>query len=191
MRVIWRTAMSMDGRIATADESLAFLDSIADQDAAVSGFPEFMRSIDAIILGAGTLRWLLRGGHGWPHGDVATWLVSHDATLEEQVGHTEKLFRRAAGALEPMLEAMEGAGYERVWLAGGGDLAGQLLALDRIDEVDVTIAPVALGAGPGLFGAAVLPPHRFELADVRRVAGNAIAVKWVGQGDDPTLRGAR
>jgi dihydrofolate reductase len=44
-----------------------------------------------------------------------------------------------AGDVAPLFEWIERAGHERVWLAGGGDLAGQALAVGRVDEVIVTI----------------------------------------------------
>jgi riboflavin biosynthesis pyrimidine reductase len=178
MEIIWRTAMSMDGRIASHDESLAFLDIIADQDATVSDFPAFLASVDAILVGAGTLRWLVKGGHGWPHAEKPTWVVTHDAALVAGVATTSATVLRFEGALPPLLRTMEEGGARRVWLAGGGELAGQLLALDRIDEVDVTIAPAALGAGPSLFGARPLPLRVFELVECRAVAGNAVGIRW-------------
>jgi dihydrofolate reductase len=53
-----------------------------------------------------------------------------------------------------MVAAAEG---KDVWVAGGGDLAGQFADAGLLDEVIVYIAPVALGAG------APLLPRRLEL----------------------------
>jgi riboflavin biosynthesis pyrimidine reductase len=58
-------------------------------------------------------------------------------------------------------------------------VAGQALALNRIDEVIATIAPVALGAGPALFDGAGLPPHRFTLAECRPAGGDAARLRWL------------
>jgi riboflavin biosynthesis pyrimidine reductase len=66
-----------------------------------------------------------------------------------------------------------------VWLAGGGNLAGQLLALDLLDEVLLTVAPVPLGRGPSLFGGEPLPLRTFVVADCRVVAGNAVRIRWL------------
>lgn len=181
MKIIWRTAMSMDGRVAAAGHDLGFLETIDMGGEGDGGFSAFLESIDAIILGASTLRWLVRQGHGWPHGDIPTWLVSHDATLEQSVGATAAPFRRITGDLAPMLAEMEVAGHQSVWLCGGGDVAGQLLAMDRIDEVDVTIAPLAVGGGHSLFGDDPLALRLFEVAEPPRLAGNAVVVRWVRQ----------
>ena len=94
MEVVWYTAMSMDGRIADADDDLSFLESIGERDPAGDGeFGTFLESVDAVVVGAGTMRWLLRGGHGWPHDDLPTWLVSHDRGLLEQIGKTRSPLR--------------------------------------------------------------------------------------------------
>ena len=189
MHVIWYTAMSMDGRIATADDSLDFLDTIgshATDDVPPSSSDEdgsdvdtFLKSVDAIIVGASTLHWLLRGGHGWPHGDLPTWLITHDASLPEAVGTTAQPLRAVSGSVEPAFAEIAAAGYKRVWLAGGGSIAGQALAVDRVDEVVVTIAPTAVGAGPALFGDVSLPPRRFQLVECRALAGDAARLRWV------------
>jgi len=177
MEIIWRTAMSMDGRIAAARDNLDFLETIADEEAP-EDFPAFLKSIDAIIVGASTLRWLIREGHGWPHGDIATWLVSRDGDLERQVGKTAAPFRRVEGDLRELVAAMEADGRQRAWLSGGGNLAGQLLAIDRIDEIEVTIAPVALGSGPSLFDGEALPLTEFRLVECRQLKESAAAIKW-------------
>jgi len=46
------------------------------------------------------------------------------------------------GERPPLVDALRASGARRVWLCGGGELAAQLLALDAIDIVDVTLAPV-------------------------------------------------
>ncbi len=60
--------------------------------------------------------------------------------------------------MRPVHEEMARAAGERdVWIVGGGDLAGQFADAGLLDEVIVSIAPVALGAG------APLLPRRLEL----------------------------
>jgi riboflavin biosynthesis pyrimidine reductase len=179
MHVVWYTAMSMDGRIADAANSLEFLNTIrSGEEGGGDDFATFLASIDAVVVGATTLRWLIDGGHGWPHDDLPTWLVSHDEDLVDRVGPTRRPFQRFAGDVGELFATIEAQGYKRVWLCGGGAVAGQTLAAGRIDEVVVTIAPTALGAGPNLFDAAALPQRLFTLADVGR-AGSAVRLRWL------------
>jgi riboflavin biosynthesis pyrimidine reductase len=178
MEIIWYTGLSMDAKLASAEHELEFLESIGQDDQTRAAFPTFYASIDAIVIGAETLRWLVRGGHGWPHGEKPTWVVTHDAALVAGIGKTEAPLRRVEGELQPMLDELRRSGAKRVWVCGGGELAGQLLALDAIDTVDVVIAPVALGAGPALFGQRALAPRMFRVATCEVVGGNAVHVVW-------------
>lgn len=178
MHVVWYTAMSMDGRIADASGSLDFLESIGDRGSAQAEFPTFIATIDAVIVGASTMRWLLAGGHGWPHDDLPTWLVTHDPSLASRIGKTRAPLHACEGDLAPIFAAMEAAGHRRVWLAGGGALAGQALALDRVDEVIATVAPTAVGVGPALFDQAALPVRRFRLVECRPLRGDAARLRW-------------
>lgn len=170
----------MDGRIADEHDSLDFLATMGPSDGdGGDDFAAFLRTVDAVIVGAGTLRWLLRGGHGWPHADLPTWLISHDGTLVAAAAEGPAPFRRSEGSLDAVFTEIAAAGHDRVWLAGGGSIAGQALALDRIDEVLATVAPTALGAGPALFDVAALPRRRFALAECRALGGDAARLRWI------------
>lgn len=178
MRLIWYTAMSMDGRIAGAGDDMSFLSTIDSTGEPDDEFPAFIAGIDAVLIGGSTLRWLVDGGHGWPHGDLPTWLVSRDTQLRARVGNVERPIHQRSGDLGPILDEIAADGHERVWLCGGGDVAGQALVLDRVDEVIVTIAPTALGNGPSLFDTAGMSQHAFTLEDVRRYGSNSARLVW-------------
>jgi riboflavin biosynthesis pyrimidine reductase len=178
VEVVWFTAMSIDGKLAAAGDSLAFLDSIRDQELEASDFTRFLDSVDAVVVAAGTLRWLVREGHGWPHADKPTWVVTHDAQLVEAVRTPGAELNRFEGDLSVLRATLLARGFRRVWCCGGGTLAGQLLALDAIDEVVVTIAPEVVGPGPGLFGEHLTARAAFDLVECRVFAANAVRVTW-------------
>ena len=165
----------MDGRIASADHSLEFLDLVPGPGA--TDFDEFIATVDGVLLGATTLRWLVRHGHGWPHDDLPTWLVSNDEGLAESVRPTRAPLVRVSGGLLGTIELMEQSGRRRVWLAGGGSIAAQVLELDRLDEVIATIAPTALGSGPALFDGSGLLPRMFDLSECRSI-GSWARLRW-------------
>lgn len=176
--VTWYTAMSMDGRIAGAGDDLAFLQMFDEALAATGEFDQFLTEIDACLVGAGTLRWLLDQGHGWPHDDLPTWLVSHDQMLVERVGVTRAPLVRCEGDVGAIVELIDAAGHERVWLCGGGDVAGQLLAAGNIDEVVATVAPTVLGQGPSLFDATLSVLPTFDLVEACVLGTNAARLRW-------------
>lgn len=179
MQVTWYTAMSMDGRIAGEGNDLSFLDTVGrDAGAAGLGFAQFIASIDAVVVGASTMRWLLDGGHGWPHDDIPTWLLTHDAGLRERIGATRAPLHSHQGDVAAVFDAIDGEGHDEVWLCGGGDVAAQALAADRVDRVVATIAPTVLGQGPALFDGDGLPRRAFRLTGMVR-SGGAAQLTWV------------
>jgi riboflavin biosynthesis pyrimidine reductase len=176
MEIVWYTAMSMDGRIASAEHSLEFLETLSGSDA--NDFGDFIANVDGVLVGAATLRWLVGGGHGWPHDDLPTWLVSHDEALAESVRPTRTPLVRVAGDVTAAINAMELSGRRKVWLAGGGSIAAQVLAVDRLDEVIATVAPTALGAGPALFDGSRLARRTFDLVECRP-SGTGARLRWL------------
>ena len=147
MHVVYYTAASADGRVAGPGDDLSFLDASSGP----SDWDAFIAEIDAVVVGGNTVRWLLREGHGWPHDDLPTWLVSSDRALPARIGETRAPLTRHDGDLAPMFRAIEAAAHERVWLVGGDTIAAQALAVGAIDELIVTYVPAVLGAGPALF----------------------------------------
>jgi dihydrofolate reductase len=68
-------------------------------------------------------------------------------------------------------------GYERTWLIGGGDLAGQLLAADLLDELILTVAPTLVGRGPALADGD-FPLRRFRLTEVSQWSENGARLRY-------------
>src|SRR5690606_41925680 len=62
----------------------------------------------------------------------------------------------------------EAAGDGDIWVMGGGELVGQFLDADALDEIAVTIAPVTLAGG------APLLPRRLESDRLRLVESRAV-----------------
>lgn len=178
MQLIWYTAMSMDGRIAGAEDDMSFLSTVDSEGEPGDEFASFVAGIDAVLIGGATLRWLVSQGHGWPHGDLPTWLLSRDEHLLGAVGPVDVPIQQREGDLATVLDEIDAAGRRRVWLCGGGDVAGQALAIDRVDQVVATIAPTVLGAGPALFDAPDLPQRGFILEEVRRYGTSSIRAVW-------------
>ncbi|MCW2925173.1 MAG: uncharacterized protein JWM98_2577 [Thermoleophilia bacterium] len=185
MHVVWYTAMSMDGRVADAADDLGFLDTISSPEGAAEEFEAFLADIDAVVVGGTTQRWLVRHGHGLPAPGLPTWLLSHDVSLRHAIPDAAGLLEQREGDVAAVLEEIAGHGHERVWLCGGGDVAGQLLAADLVDEVVVTIAPTALGAGPALFDAPGLPLRRFRLEECRPHGDDAVRLRWLRDRREP------
>ncbi len=73
----------------------------------------------------------------------------------------------------------EAAGDGDIWVVGGGDLAGQFLDAGALDEIAISIAPVALASGAPLLPRRV-ESDRLTLVEVRQVGQFARLVFRVG-----------
>jgi len=92
--------------------------------------------------------------------------------------------RFVKGEVATIHQAMgEAAVDKNIWLVGGGDLAGQFAEVGLLDEIQLSIAPVTLGAG------APLLPRRLLSSDLTLVSverqGQFIAATYrVGRASD-------
>jgi dihydrofolate reductase len=161
MRIVYYVAASLDGRIAGPDHDLAFLETLSS-DAGDHGYADFLAGIEGLVTGASTYEFMTR--YPWPYGDRPLWLVTHRDDLPDIEGAD---VRRFAGDVRDLVRELEDAGLERVWLIGGGNLAGQFLEADRLDELILTLAPTFVGRGPALADGD-LPLRRFRLVSVDR-----------------------
>ena len=71
------------------------------------------------------------------------------------------------GIESALAQAKDAAGGQDVWLAGGASVINQYLAAGLVDELDISIAPVILGAGERLF--AGVGPGAVKLEQTRAV----------------------
>ena len=171
MSFVYYTATTLDGFIADPDDSLAWLFRQHDDPEVESYYGRFIDGVGAIAMGATTYTWvtdaLRESGDDWPY-SVPTFVFTHRdlAPVAESV-------RFVSGSVADVAdEVVAAAGGADVWVAGGGDLAGQFAEAGLLDRVAVSIAPVTLGAGRPLF-----PRRRdLRLVEVERDGDFVLAV---------------
>jgi dihydrofolate reductase len=170
-RIRFDTATTIDGRIADEHDSLAWL-------FAVPGSSEAEHEIatpDATVqvMGSTTYEWLLEQGEMLAHPEkwaeffgATPVFVFTSRTLPVPAGAEVRFVNASVADALPAIR--EAAGDGDVWVLGGGDLAGQFLDADALDELAVSIAPVTLGAGAPLFPRR-LESDRLHLVETRAV----------------------
>jgi len=170
MKTQYYTATSLDGFIATEDDSLDWLFPLGDVND--TSYPGFIQQVGALAMGSMTYEWMLRHadrvaadtGSAWPYSQP-TWIF------------TKRVLPRIAGANLRFVqgdvrsvhaEMSRAAGSKNIWIVGGGDLAGQFFDAGLLDEMFVQVGSVTLGKGKPLFPRrATTPP--FRLLSVRQV----------------------
>lgn len=148
------TATSLDGFIADEHHGLGWLFTRNQDQSGPLNYDAFYANVGAVAMGSTTYEWILgHEGDRWPY-DVPAWVFTHREL--RQVPGARVTF--TSGDVRDVHETMkQAAGDRNVWIAGGGDLAGQFADAGLLDEVIVYVAPVTLGAG------APLLPRRVEL----------------------------
>lgn len=168
--VIYYAAFSLDGRIAGLDDDLGFLRTLTGAE---NDYETFYADVDSLIMGARTWDFMVRHG-SWPYRDKPTWVVTHAAHVTPFDGAVVEPF---AGELAELVRLLGERGLERTWLVGGGDLAGQLLDADLIDELILTVAPTLVGRGPALADGD-FPLRRFSLTELARFGDDGVRLGY-------------
>ena len=170
MRTQYYTATSLDGFIATEDDSLDWLFPLGDINE--TSYPSFIAQVGALAMGSATYEWMLRHadkvagetGSAWPY-TQPTWIFSS----RKLPGIKGADIRFVQGDVRPVhTDMVRAAGGKNVWIVGGGDLAGQFYDAGLLDEVLVQIGSVTLGSGKPLFPRRLTSPP-LKLVSVRQV----------------------
>ena len=156
-------ATSLDGHIAEADDSLAWLleyegsfEGAGAEPGPMSeggAYERFYEGVGALISGSTTYEFILDHldqDNDWPYKGKPYWVLS---SRDQRVPDAEEVDVRVADAQVADLydEIMIAAGERNLWIVGGGDVASQFADERLLDEILVTVVPVILGAGKPLF----------------------------------------
>lgn len=143
------TAVSLDGFIATADDSLEWLFQLGDIDE--TSYPQFIKDVGALAMGSATYEWMLRHvmrldsaiPGEWPY-KQPTWVFS-SRNLPGVPGADIRFVKGDVHAVHEQMGAV--ANGKNIWLVGGGELVGQFYDAGLLDELIVQIGSVTLGSG--------------------------------------------
>src|ERR1700761_8988127 len=151
MSTIYFTASSIDGFIVDDRDSLDWLLSRNIDADGPFGYRAFSESVGALVMGATTYEWIVANESGdWPYKQPA-WVLTHRPNIVRP-GHPVHIYQGDIPELQPKL--LQAAGYQDVWVVGGGEAAAQFVRAGFVDELIVSYAPCTLGTGGRL-----LPMH--------------------------------
>jgi len=176
-RTIYYTATTLDGFLATDDDSLDWLlPRQAGHDGPLD-YETFIAGIGSLCMGSHTYEWVFCACHDAAGDETEPWAYTQPCWVltsrELPVWPGADVRFVAAPVAELHAELVAAARGRDVWVVGGGDLAGQFLDAGLLDEVVVNIAPVTLGSGKPLL------PRRAELRCLQTLpAGEFVAARF-------------
>jgi dihydrofolate reductase len=179
MATQYYTASSLDGFIATEDDSLEWLFPLGDIND--TGYPQFIAEVGALAMGSATYLWMLRhvvqprsdAPGPWPYA-VPCWVFS-TRPLPEVPGADIRFVRGDVRRIhKQMLAAAAG---RNVWIVGGGDLVGQFHDAGLLDEIIVQVGSVTLGRGKPLLPRRIVTPA-LQLESARRIGSGFAELRY-------------
>ena len=162
-------ATTLDGYIARPDGRIDWLNSFeaGEED---YGYSAFYATIDALIMGATTYEQVLGFGD-WVYAGKRSYVLTQRPLTSDR---DDIVF--VNGGLEAVLKAIHAAGYQRVWIVGGGNVASQFMAQRLIDEYIIAILPIILGDGFALYQS--VPEQRLRLIDATSYPTGAVVLRY-------------
>jgi dihydrofolate reductase len=161
-------ATSLDGYIASPDGSLDWLHEAAG-DGQDYGYDAFIADVDALAMGRGTYDHIA-AIDPLPFGARPVYVFTHRPPAARD-GVTFW-----SPGVDEAIEAWTRSGFRRVYVDGGA-LIRSFLAVDAIDDLTITVAPVVLGAGIPLFRAE-LPRVDLVLEESRSFPSGMVRLRY-------------
>ena len=172
--VIYYLAMSVDAMIAGPGGDLEWLLKY-ESSGEDYGYKELLAGLDALVMGAGTYEWIVDHGEAWPYEGLDA-IVMTTRTLPQPAGGAVRFTAEPPADIVRSLKAKH---QKNIWLAGGGKLAAAFAAADLIDEYDLTLIPVVLGAGiPLLQPASATLQQRLTLVDHQVFPSGVVRLRY-------------
>lgn len=145
VRTVYYVAASLDGYIADAENSQKWHGAFSGAEGRDADFREFFTRVGALVMGAATYRTFQSAGpDSWEYGRIPTWVFTHHE-FPGIAGADITFVRGDVAEFHPDIVA-DAEGRD-IWVVGGGNLAGQFMDQGLVDEMVLTVIPVALGGG--------------------------------------------
>ena len=158
-KLILYISSSVDGFISKPGDDLSFLNPmhVEGED---YGYADFVSSIDTVIMGRKTYDWVMNVVPTFPHADKEAYIITRSE--RPSIGSTHFY----NGDLTELIQKLKSKEGKNIYCDGGAQLVNELLKLDLIDEIIVSVVPVLLGDGVKLFQTGI-PERTLKLKSVK------------------------
>lgn len=158
-KVILYIATSLDGYIAQPNDDLRFL-SMVEQEGQDYGYAEFIKTVDAVIMGRRTYDKVMSMGFGFPHANKDTYIITR--TPKPNIGSV-KFY---TGDLKSLIHKLKSENGKNIFCDGGAEIVNELLKDNLIDEFIISVIPILVGNGTRLFKDG-RPEQKLELISIK------------------------
>ncbi len=144
--VVVYIACSLDGFIAKEDKDVSWLGGDNSDPNNMGSYDEFFNSVDTVILGYKTYEQIVNelSIDVWPYEGKKSYVITNRKIKnKEDIYFTDKLVDTIKD-----LKRTEGSD---IWICGGASIVNQLLELDMVDKLCISVMPIMLGNGIRLF----------------------------------------
>jgi dihydrofolate reductase len=146
-------ATSLDGFIATRDDSLDWLFAYGDLDLGEYDYRQFIKRIRTVVMGRGTYDFLARDDTPWAYGDQRVLVVT-SRPIPSPKGPLE-----VRGKVDDLILELRSLDDGDVWILGGGELQMAFIERGALDEIEIYVMPELIGGGKPLFPATGVRSH--------------------------------
>ncbi len=154
-------AVSLDGYIADKDDSVDWLGMVPATDELTADFPDFMETIDCLVMGKNTFMMVVGLGE-WAY-EKKVFVVS--SSMRSIPSGYEDRAALIKGTPSEIVSSLHDKGYKDLYIDGGKTIQNFLDA-DLIDEMIISVVPILLGGGKRLFGE-LKDPKEFQLVETK------------------------
>lgn len=169
-KVILYISMSLDGYIATKDHSLEFL-SMVEQEGEDYGYNDFVKTVDAVIIGRKTYEKVIAMGYEYPHTDKDVYIWTR--TVRPAIGK----FKFYTDDLSRLVHDLKRQPGKHIYCDGGAEIANELIKNNLVDEYIISVIPILLGDGIKLFKDG-RPEQRLELISSKQYKKGLIQLHY-------------
>ena len=149
MRITYYTASTVNGFLATPDDSLDWLFAVPEDGLDIEGF---QAGVTALVMGSTTYEWVLAAAGLLESPELWTEFFGARpsfvfTTRELPVPAGADVWFVSGPVADVLPQLADAAGDGVLWVQGGGDLAGQFADIGALDEIVISLAPVFLADG--------------------------------------------
>lgn len=141
-------AMSLDGYIADKDGNVGWLGGQEMNQNDMVSYDEFIRDIGTVVMGWATYNQIAAelSPEEWMYKGLESYVLTH-----REIPSTDEIKFVNVNVCE-LISDLKKTASKDIWICGGANTAGPLIAENLIDKYYISVIPVILGSGIRLFG---------------------------------------